>query len=160
MVVTRPLTAWETPVVWPLGMGEGPSGPHGANKLGGSGETGALGDVGPVGVMVGSGAPAAAASRNSCSRCSMSEIAPFRRAGSKSGSMSPRKRRVCELRIRRYCSVSMEPRKKPGKSGLSVSPDKASRSGFVVSVWAVASGSGVVDCCGSWVWAKELVESR
>ena len=148
MAVTRPLTAWETPVVWPLGMGAGPSGPQGANRLGGSGETGALGDTGPVGVMVGSGAPAAAASRSSCSRCSMSEIAPLRRAGSKSGSMRPRRRRVCELRIRRYCSVSIEPRKKPGKSGLSVSPDKASRSGSGTPIWPVASGSEV-DCCGS-----------
>src|SRR5947209_17932916 len=35
MVVTRPLTAIEMAVVWPLGIGVGPSGVQGANRLAG-----------------------------------------------------------------------------------------------------------------------------
>src|SRR5262249_56226758 len=65
IAVTRPLTAWLTPVVCPLGIGAGPSGVHGASRLAGMGGGGrALAGGGPE---TPAPRPAPAAPRVGCS---------------------------------------------------------------------------------------------
>src|SRR5690349_18452532 len=89
MLVTRPLTAWLTAVVCPLGIGDGPSGVQACSRLAGSRELDACGPVGPT--KFGSGIPAlCAACLNCCSRARAAEIAPFLREGEYSLSMRPR----------------------------------------------------------------------